>query len=199
MLFPASDWAGLADGSITVAFRRWRRATVRAGGRLTTPAGVLAIDALEPIDPDAITEEDARRAGRASRAQVLEELSARPDGGVFRVAFHRAGPDPRIDLRQRAELDDADLAQLRARIERLDAASREGPWTAAVLAAIAERPATRAADLAAALGYERAPFKANVRKLKALGLTESLEVGYRLSPRGEAFRRAARSEAPSSP
>ena len=26
-----------------------------------------------------------------------------------------------------------------------------------------------------------------MRKLKALGLTESLEVGYRLSPRGRAF------------
>jgi hypothetical protein len=28
-------------------------------------------------------------------------------------------------------------------------------------------------------------FKTNVRKLKELGLTESLEVGYRLSPRGK--------------
>jgi hypothetical protein len=34
---------------------------------------------------------------------------------------------------------------------------------------------------------ERLPFKANVRKLKALGLTESLDIGYRLSPRGEAL------------
>jgi hypothetical protein len=29
-----------------------------------------------------------------------------------------------------------------------------------------------------------APFKRRVRQLKELGLTESLEVGYRLSPRG---------------
>jgi hypothetical protein len=36
-------------------------------------------------------------------------------------------------------------------------------------------------------GMETAPFKRNVRKLKELGLTESLEVGYRLSPRGQAF------------
>ena len=43
------------------------------------------------------------------------------------------------------------------------------------------------ADLAASLGRERLSFKADVRKLKALGLTESLEVGYRLSPRGRAF------------
>ena len=30
-------------------------------------------------------------------------------------------------------------------------------------------------------------FKVNVRKLKGLGLAESLEVGYRLSPRGRAL------------
>jgi hypothetical protein len=36
---------------------------------------------------------------------------------------------------------------------------------------------------------EKAPFKANVRKLKGLGLTESLEIGYRLSPRGRAVLR----------
>ena len=34
---------------------------------------------------------------------------------------------------------------------------------------------------------ERLRFKERVRRLKALGLTESLEVGYRLSPRGQAF------------
>jgi hypothetical protein len=41
--------------------------------------------------------------------------------------------------------------------------------------------------LAERFGRERLPFKADVRKLKALGLTESLEVGYRLSPRGRAY------------
>jgi hypothetical protein len=37
------------------------------------------------------------------------------------------------------------------------------------------------------MGRERLAFKTDVRKLKALGLTESLPVGYRLSPRGEAW------------
>ncbi len=40
--------------------------------------------------------------------------------------------------------------------------------------------------LASQAGLPRLDFKANVRKLKALGLTESLDVGYRLSPRGAA-------------
>jgi hypothetical protein len=44
------------------------------------------------------------------------------------------------------------------------------------------------------LGQEKLQFKVNVRKLKALGLTESLETGYRLSPRGVAFLRVVESE-----
>jgi hypothetical protein len=46
----------------------------------------------------------------------------------------------------------------------------------------------RAADLAPGLGWpELAPFKLHVRKLKELGLTISLPVGYELSPRGAAY------------
>ena len=72
------------------------------------------------------------------------------------------------------------------RLDRLDRASRHGPWTAPVLRAIADGPGVRAADLAAGFGRDRDPFKLDVRKLKELGLTESLRPGYRLSPRGRA-------------
>ena len=48
-------------------------------------------------------------------------------------------------------------------------------------------PAIRAGDLADEVGRERLPFKADVRKLKNLGLTISLGVGYELSPRGQAY------------
>ena len=71
-------------------------------------------------------------------------------------------------------------------VRRLDAASRHGAWTMTVLRLVRDRPAVRAADLAPLLGLETQPFKRDVRKLKELGLTESLEVGYRLSPRGRA-------------
>jgi predicted transcriptional regulator len=69
----------------------------------------------------------------------------------------------------------------------MDRARPAGPWTLAVLRMIQDQPAVRAPDLAAQLGRETRPFKADVRKLKELGLTESLDIGYRLSPRGEAF------------
>ena len=60
------------------------------------------------------------------------------------------------------------------------------PLHPAVLRAIAANPERRAGDLAAELGRERLPFKVDVRKLKEMGLTESLPIGYRLSPRGAA-------------
>ena len=56
-----------------------------------------------------------------------------------------------------------------------------------MLTLIAAHPGVRAGDLADRLGRERLDFKADVRKLKALGLTESLTVGYQLSPRGRAW------------
>jgi hypothetical protein len=187
MLFEQRLWAALADGSVTVTFRRWRRPRARPGGRHRTPAGVLAVDAVAEVDPAAITEDDARRAGFADLAALLRQLDRHGDGPVYRVDFHHAGADPREALREADNLAEEDLAGLRARLERLDRAARDGPWTVATLELIGDRPGVRAADLAAAAGRERLPFKADVRKLKELGLTESLEVGYRLSPRGRAL------------
>ncbi len=186
MLFPVAVRRRIADGEVTVAFRRWKHPTVRAGGTLRTAVGVLAIDSVERIAARDIRTADVRAAGFASRAELLRSLA--PTGTLHRVAFHLAGPDPRLALRERASLDAAERAQLTARLAAMDRRSARGPWTAWVLDAIAERPGTRAPDLAADLGWETKPFKANVRRLKELGLTESLEVGYRLSPRGRAFR-----------
>jgi len=183
---PQRFHAGLADGSVTLAFRRWRKPAAKAGGRQRTPIGELAVDAVDPVETDAITEADARAAGYRDRAELLGELArfGPEDGTTYRIALHLAGPDPRVALRERAEVTDDEWAQVAARLERLDRAGRHGPWTATVLRLIAERPAVRAPDLAASLGRETAPFKIDVRKLKEMGLTESLEVGYRLSPRG---------------
>jgi hypothetical protein len=185
VLFKQRFLPGLADGSITVAFRRWRRPTVRAGGTLQTPAGQLAIDRLAQIGLPEITEDDARQAGYGSLAELLAFLNERPDGDLYRIEFHRAGDDPRAALREQAGLTPDDLAALRLRLDRLDRASTYGPWTRAVLRLIEREPdGTRAGDLAALLGRETEPLKLDIRKLKALGLTESLGTGYRLSPRG---------------
>lgn len=173
-------------GEIDTVFRRQVRPTVRAGGTLRTMIGMLAIDAVERIEPTDVTDDDARRAGM-TRDEVLAMLAARTDGECYRVRLHVAGEDPRIALREDAVLDEATVTQLRARLDRLDAASPWGPWTRPTLRLIAERPFVRAPDLAASMGRETPPFKEDVRKLKALGLTISHRPGYELSPRGRAL------------
>ncbi len=187
MLFKQRFWEGLADGSITLTFRRWTRPQVRAGGRYVTPAGVLEVEDVGEIEPADITDDDARRAGFADRAELVGQLRGPEAGHLFRIAFHHAGEDPRVALREDAGLAPAEVDGLAARLDRLDRASSHGPWTRATLELIASHPERRAGDLAAMVGREIQPFKTDVRKLKALGLTESLEVGYRLSPRGEAL------------
>ena len=164
----------IAAGTVTCAFRRWDRPRVRPGGTQRTPIGVLEFTAVEPVDEADLTADDARAAGFADLAAL--HRAQRGDGQLYRVA-----------LRAKRRLSQAERAEIDARLARMDRA--HGPWTAAVLELIAENPGVRAPDLAARMGRETLPFKRDVRKLKELGLTESLEVGYRLSPRGRAYRR----------
>jgi hypothetical protein len=188
MLFNRRALDGIAAGEIDLAFRRWRRATVKAGGTLRTRAGVLAIDAVEPTGERRISAGDAKRAGFVSRAELLRSLRA--EGRLYRIEFHRIGDDPRVALRESAEISTSEREEIDARLARMDE-TRGEPWTRGLLELIAGRPETVAAELAAGLGMERLPFKRDVRKLKELGLTESLLVGYRLSPRGRAYLEGA--------
>jgi len=189
VLFGKRFWDGLGDGSIMLAFRRWKRPTVRAGGTLRSPGGFLAIDSVEIVGEDSLDDAQARRAGYDDVGALRRELGPpAEDRALYRVEFHLGGPDPRDELRAADTLSEDDVAELHTRLDRLDRAAPT-PWTGATLRAIAEQPAVVSTTLAQQLGMERPAFKLNVRKLKALGLTESLEIGYRLSPRGEAFVR----------
>ena len=185
MLFRPATLQGIADGTVTAAFRRWDRPRVRPGGRQRTPVGVVAFDRVEQVAREALTELDARAAGLGGLDELLALVDRRPSGTIYRIDLRLAGPDPRVALREAVPASDQ-VPEVIGRLQRLDRASHHGPWTAATLRAIGEAPGVRAADLAASLGRERAPFKLDVRKLKELGLTESLSPGYRLSPRGRA-------------
>lgn len=173
-------------GEVDLAFRRGTRPRVRRGTRMRTAVGLLEVVGVEAVPRASIDAAQARRAGFASRAALLRMLDQREQGEIHRVELRYAGPDPRNELRQRDHIDQADLERVTGRLRRLDSASRHGPWTRTVLELIRDRPEVRAPDLAASLGRETQPFKRDVRKLKELGLTESLERGYRLSPRGRA-------------
>jgi DNA-binding transcriptional ArsR family regulator len=185
MLFRAAILEKIKTGEVKLAFRRWRKPTVKPGGRLRTAAGELAIEAVDPCEEADIPEADAVAAGFAGRDVLLAELRQRDEGTLYRITFHLAGPDSRIALRDADDLSPAGIDAIAARLAKLDR-SGERPWTLAVLQFIADHDGTAAREIAAAFGVEKDVLKRNIRKLKELGLTESLEVGYRLSPRGRA-------------
>jgi hypothetical protein len=185
VLFPLRVLDAIRDGRVDLAFRRWERARVLPGSRLRTAVGVLEVEKVEVVERSTLGDDEARRAGFESRDDLLAVLDERDRGEIHRIELRYAGPDPRVELREHADLSDGEIGEIARKLERLDEASRHGPWTRAVLELIAKKPEVRAEDLAAELGREKLPFKRDVRKLKELGLTESLSPGYRLSPRGE--------------
>ena len=159
-----------------------------AGRPYRTGGGRIHVDTVAEIDPGSITNSDAGRAGHDSADEVRAQLRGEVDWPVYRIQFRVLDePDPRELLANSAELSPADVAAIDRRLDRLDGASKHGPWTRGYLRLIAQQPATRAPDLAASVGRETQLFKLDVRKLKNLGLTISLQVGYRLSPRGRAY------------
>ena len=186
MLLRRSTLDGIRAGTITVAFRRWKRPTVRAGGRLRTVIGELAIEAVERVTDASLTGEAARAAGFADADELRAALEGR-EGELYRVRLSYAGQDARIALRERAGISADERADLDEKLRRMDARSADGAWTTRYLQLIERHPARRAPELATEMGMQTQPFKARVRRLKELGLTESLEVGYRLSPRGRAY------------
>lgn len=182
---------GVAAGEVTLTFRRWRRPQVVAGRLHRTTVGRLAVEDVRVVALSSITREDARRAGYPSAAALRAELPGEAGLPVYRIEFRlHEGPDERQVLARTSDLRAEDVEAIARRLDRLDAAAAEGPWTRQTLRLIAEHPERRAPDLAAMAGRERDPFKLDVRKLKNLGLTLSFAVGYRISPRGEAYLRA---------
>jgi len=196
MLFTATTLDGLADGSVSATYRRWTTVRPKVGSRFTTRAGMVEVTGITAVAGGELSDADAVTAGFPDRVALLRWLdrsargprdTRRTDEGVlYRIDLALAGPDPRVALRAEDSLDAAALADLRRRLDRMDAAAAD-PWTRSVLRQIAEQPGVVSTVLAEAAGQERPAYKARVRRLKALGLTESLEIGYRLSPRGHAF------------
>ncbi|MFD6137916.1 hypothetical protein [Isoptericola sp. NPDC060257] len=186
MLLDARTLRGLADGTVTHTYRRWSVVRVRAGSTMRTRVGVVEVTAVDPVGPEDVDDDAARGAGFRSGAAARAWIERRGEGELYRVGLRLAGPDPRVALREDDDLDAAAVDAIRARLARMDRAAPE-PWTRAYLELIAARPAVVARTLAEGPGMERDPFKVRVRRLKELGLTESLEVGYRVSPRGRAY------------
>ncbi|HUQ01795.1 MAG TPA: ASCH domain-containing protein [Kofleriaceae bacterium] len=189
LLFKKPFFAGLESGAITLTFRRWQKPHVRPGGRYRChPIGVLEVDAIDKVTVATITQDDAARAGFPSREALVEYLAElgplEAATELYRVVLHHGGDGDRVELALAAELTPEDVAGIAKKLAAMD---RAEAWTRRTMAIIDKHPRVAASKLAAKLGRETQPFKIDVRKLKKLGLTQSFEVGYEISPRGRAY------------
>jgi hypothetical protein len=181
---------GIANGCITVVLRRWDAPRAKPGGTQRTVVGTIRIDDVaEHAGSYRVTAAQARAAGYPDAKSAQSELDRRPARHTYVITVSYLSPDERPDLaaNDHLSLSAADIEAIAARLDRWDAAT--APWTRQYLKMIGANEAVRAPDLAARVGLDVPRFKRRVRQLKGLGLTISLDVGYRLSPRGRAYLR----------
>lgn len=201
LLFKKAFWDGLVSGAITLTFRRWQKPHVKAGGRYRChPIGVLEVDDVKLVAARSLTARDASAAGFASRDALLAYLGdlgpLDDDTEIYRIQLHHGGDGDRVAAALDDSLSAEDIDALREKLARMD---ENEPWTRKTLAIIEKSPRIAASKLAAQLGRETAPFKADVVKLKKLGLTQSFEVGYEIAPRGRAYLDATRAKSKPKP
>lgn len=189
MQFTREFKAGIRAGKVTRSYRTWKKPQARPGGRYNLhPDGVIEVTAVTQVCPSRITNQDAIASGFGD-ARALRHFLDRNEK-VYLVEFTYLGAGL-VGQPERDELAWAELQALIAKLDRMDARAAT-PWTARVLSTIAGAPGRRAGDLAPAFDWDTPTFKRQVRKLKALGLTRSLEIGYELSARGRQISEARR-------
>ena len=188
LMFTSDDHERMAAGEITVTWRLWKYAHVKAGRTYASGfslGGAIAVEDVREVPAGEITDTDAHEVGQPDAGALIEYARSHSgrtitsDTVLYRVQFHFepvAPPKPEYSLEEVAK-----------RLERLDRASRTGPWTLATVRLIEENPGVVSRHLAPDLGMARDDFKLNVRKLKNLGLTLSLPVGYELTELGQSY------------
>lgn len=181
MLIRLQHLRGIRAGTVQLAFRKWQQPVVKAGTHMRTAVGIIAIDAIDAVSENRITEAEAAAAGYVSRAALLDELQYRNGHSVYRIRLRYAGEDPRMQLSQ----DTMDICGIPLLLQQFDHRSRHGAWTFPVLRLIGTRPNIQAGTMAEQLQFDKEWLKRKIRQLKELGLTQSLPDGYALTPRGE--------------
>jgi DNA-binding MarR family transcriptional regulator len=192
MLIKRSILEKIVIGDVDRAFRRWKRPTVRSGGRLRTAVGELAIQEVEQVSIASLTDEDAHRAGYDRLEDLRFEMSRQPDRDLYRIVLRYHGSDRRELLRQDDDITEAECASILERINRIGAKAHIADLSLRILTWIDKCPDRRARDLADEIGMDTRKLKTHVRKLKEMGLTESRQIGYRLSARGQRVLEVAR-------
>ncbi|SEJ72123.1 hypothetical protein SAMN04487995_6117 [Dyadobacter koreensis] len=189
MLIKQKHLEGIKAGTISLAFRKWKKLAVTAGSLVKTSVGVIKIVSTKEISLKEITDSEANKAGFSSAQALIQLLESQKDGLIYKIEVAFDSEDPRVELRENVTLEDEDFETLKAALDNLDKFSKVGKWTTKTLQVIQENPKMKAADLAVKAKKEKEWLKLNIRKLKGLGLTISHEPGYTLSPRGEEYLR----------
>ena len=174
----------IAAGQITTTFRVWRAPQAKAGGRYNIPPyGAIEVSHVKQLPFSRVKARDIKHAGFEDAKALAAFLKTTPEDSVYQVDFRYLG-EAAVNQPATQAVSAAELTALDERLTRMD---RRAPWTRKVLRLIAKHPAVRAGDLAPHCDMDLPTFKRNVRRLKSLGLTISLETGYKLSPLGEQF------------
>lgn len=181
MLFQRRFHAGIRSGAILQTYQIWKAAKVKAGGRYRLgPDGVIEVESVGTGPLGELSTTDARLAGFDDLDALRDELSRSAKTRVTaRTRVHRVtfffvrAEDPREILKK--DTSDAALDAIIGRLARMDRLSRRGPWTLELLDLIGRKLRAASSELAPRMQRERRALKADVRKLKELGLTVSHE------------------------
>ena len=183
MLLSQRTLDAVVNGETDRVYRRWKRPAVVEGTVQRTSHGLVEVVGLRQVEEGEI---DPAAAGYGTVEEVLADIRPpEPGRDLYEVRLRWAGDDPRLALRESIDLDEATLEEIDRVVTGIG--RRGGPTGIDLLQAIAANPGKLAKDLSEEIGTERDMLKRRIRQLKEIGLTESLRVGYRLSPRGEAY------------
>ena len=184
MMFKHRFHDAIMAGEITRTYRRWKRPQVVAGNHYKLGAnGYIEVTTFTEV-PDGAKLNLASTGLEADDPLVTGLGSGQ--GNLYCIEFRYAGAQPQLEPDRGVPASDEDLEALHRKLEQKDA-RRERPWTLQLLELINEHPGTGSKVLCQHMNCDQPALKQDVRKLKALGLTISLETGYKLSPRGRAY------------
>ena len=183
MLFRKEFLDKIKNGQIRLAFRRWKKLSIKSGGQLKTAIGIIEFKKITPIKMKDLTANLAAQSGFSDLDKLLKYLAS--EGTIYKIEFDLVGPDPRLKLREENKISKTEMDLLVQKLHSLDTRGAIKNWVIKTLQWISENPGTPSRFLASNLNVEQLKLKVYIRKLKNLGLTISLGTGYAISARGK--------------